>query len=184
MDLSGKFLIAMPGLGDPRFDKSVVLLCSHSPEGTMGVIVNKPGDAQPFADLLAQLNIPATPAMTAPKVQYGGPVEQARGFVLHSDDWHGEGGTLAIPGGLALSATTDILTALATGTGPARALMLLGYAGWGPGQLEQEILRNDWLTADADTALVFAASNSAKWAQALGLLGVDALSLSATAGRA
>jgi len=184
MDLSGKFLIAMPGMADPRFDKSVVLLCSHSPEGTMGLIVNKAGVDMTFAGLLDQVGIQAAPGARAPLVQFGGPVETARGFVLHSDDWRSASGTMDIPGGLAMSATLDILTALGQGDGPRRALLLLGYAGWGPGQLESEILRNDWLTSDIRTDLIFEAANPVKWAQALALLGIDPFTLSATAGRA
>lgn len=184
MDLTGKFLIAMPGMGDPRFDKSVVFLCSHTPEGTMGLIVNKPGDDLTFTGLLQQVGITPDPGIAQPKVQFGGPVEMARGFVLHSSDWHAEGGTLQVPGDMAMSATLDILRAMAAGTGPRKALVLLGYAGWGPGQLEGELLRNDWLTCDAQPGLVFDAPNHGKWAQALASLGVDALALSATAGRA
>ena len=184
MDLSGKFLIAMPGMADPRFDKSVVLLCSHSPEGTMGLIVNKPGVDLDFAGLLAQVGIDHDPQHPEPKVQFGGPVEMARGFVLHSDDWRDMPGTMTVPGGLAMSATLDVLTALAKGKGPAQALLLLGYAGWGPGQLESEILRNDWLTSDALPELIFDVPNPLKWSRALGQMGVDPVTLSATAGRA
>jgi putative transcriptional regulator len=184
MDLTGKFLIAMPGMADPRFDKSVVFLCSHSPEGTMGLIVNKPGVDMTFSGLLDQIGLNMAPGAAQPKVQFGGPVEMARGFVLHSDDWTSEAGTMSVPGGLAMSATLDILQGLAKGIGPSKALLLLGYAGWGPGQLESEILRNDWLTSDARVDLIFDTPNSGKWAQALGLLGIDPITLSATAGRA
>jgi putative transcriptional regulator len=184
MDLSGKFLIAMPGMSDPRFDKSVVLLCSHSPEGTMGLIINKSGVDMDFPGLLEQVGINLAPGTKGPKVQFGGPVEIARGFVLHSDDWQSTTGTMAIPGGLAMSATLDILKALATGEGPRQALLLLGYAGWGPGQLESEILRNDWLTCDVRPDLIFEASNASKWALALAVLGIDPFTLSGTAGRA
>lgn len=117
-------------------------------------------------------------------MHFGGPVERGRGFVLHSTDWPGEGGTLEVAGDYGLTGTMDVLQSLATGGGPSRALLALGYAGWGPGQLEAEIARNDWLTADAPQDLVFAADDGGKWAAALKQLGVDPLSLSATAGRA
>ena len=184
MDLCGQLLIAMPGMGDPRFEKSVVFICAHSPEGAMGLIINKPRPEFTFDDLLTQLEI--APAATRPPlaVHYGGPVERGRGFVLHSNDWTGGRATMDVAQGFGMTTTLDILQALAQGAGPARALLALGYAGWGPGQLESEILRNDWLTADAPADLVFAADDAAKWAQALGRLGVDPLTLSASAGHA
>jgi putative transcriptional regulator len=185
MDLAGKLLIAMPGLGDPRFDRSVILMCAHSDDGAMGLIVNKTIPDLTFAGLLAQLNIPRTPRGRDIRVHFGGPVERGRGFVLHSADYRARGGgTMAIPGDFAMTATQDILTALARGAGPGEALLALGYAGWGPGQLEAEIARNDWLTADPAADLVFAETDSAKWAQALRRMGIDPLSLSPAAGRA
>jgi putative transcriptional regulator len=184
MDLTGKCLIAMPGMGDPRFEKSVVFLCSHSPEGAMGLIANKPLRDVAFRTLLDQVNIRATAEARAVPVHYGGPVEPGRGFVLHSADYTAGPGTMAIPGGLGMTATLDILEELARGQGPSRALFALGYAGWGPGQLESEILRNDWLTCDAPASLVFGADDGGKWGRALALLGVDPLTLSAAAGRA
>ena len=184
MNLSGKVLIAMPGMGDPRFDRSVVVLCSHSPEGALGLIVNKPLPDLTFAALLDQVGIARGPAMRSVPVLFGGPVEPGRGFVLHGDDWSAGAGTMPVPGGLAMTATQDVLTALARGEGPARALLALGYSGWGPGQLEQEILRNDWLTADIGPDLIFAADQGGKWAAALARLRIDPLTLSATAGRA
>jgi putative transcriptional regulator len=184
MDLSGKALIAMPGMGDPRFERSVVLLCAHSADGTLGLIVNKPIPDLSFPALLDQVGIAHGAAVRPVPVQYGGPVEPGRGFVLHGDDWRVDGGTMAVPGGLAMTATQDVLTALAAGRGPARALLALGYSGWGPGQLESEILRNDWLTVEIGPDLIFAADQGGKWAAALARLGVDPLTLSATAGRA
>ena len=184
-DLTGKLLIAMPGMGDPRFERSVVLLCAHSPEGTMGLIVNKPIPELGFADLLKQLKIPAADrAQDAIRVHFGGPVEHGRGFVLHTSDYAANASTLRVPGGFGMTATLDILEHIATGTGPRRAFLALGYSGWGPGQLEDEILQNGWLTADADPDLVFAPDNGGKWAGALKSLGIDALTLSADAGRA
>lgn len=184
MDLSGKFLIAMPAMGDPRFERGVVLVCDHSAKGTLGLIVNKPMPDMVFSDLLDQIGITSGPAATPVAVHFGGPVEPGRGFVLHDDGWQGEAGTLAVPGGFAMTATQDVLAALAGGTGPARAILALGYAGWGPGQLESEIARNDWLTSEASGELVFGAENGGKWSAALAQLRIDPLTLSATAGRA
>ncbi len=184
MDLAGKLLIAMPGLGDTRFDKSVILLCAHSAEGAMGLVVNKPSPDLSFTSLLDQLNIPRAPEGRDIRVHLGGPVERGRGFVLHSADYESQGATMAVPGGYGMTATVDVLAALARGRGPRSALLALGYSGWGPGQLETEIARNDWLTADAPSDLVFAADNAAKWKAALKCLGIDPLTLSGMAGRA
>lgn len=185
MDLSGKFLIAMPGMGDARFDRSVILICAHSDEGAMGLIVNKPARDLSFAGLLDQLGIPRGPQGRDIRVHFGGPVERGRGFVLHSPDYHAErGGTMQIAGHYGMTATQDILTALAQGEGPGAALLALGYSGWGPGQLEAEIARNDWLTAEAEPGLVFSADDSAKWTGALRQLGIDPITLSPSAGRA
>lgn len=185
MELAGKILIAMPGMGDPRFRHSVVLMCAHDADSAMGLIVNKPTEDLSFAALLDHLSIPRAPAGREIRVHYGGPVERARGFVLHSDDWGaGIESTMAVPGGLRLTATLDILEALAGGRGPARALLAMGYSGWGPGQLEGEIRRNDWLIAEAAPEVVFAADDRDKWALALRGLGIDPITLSPTAGRA
>lgn len=184
MDLAGQILIAMPGMADPRFDRSVILICAHSDEGAMGLIVNKPVDDLKFRDLLDQLSIPRVAEGRDIRVHRGGPVERARGFVLHSTDWQAGKATLAVPGGFGMTATLDILEALAKGQGPTSALLALGYSGWGPGQLESEIARNDWLTATAPEGLVFGAEHSAKWGAALKAMGIDPLTLSATAGRA
>lgn len=184
MDLAGQILIAMPGMADPRFDHSVILICAHSDDGAMGLIVNKPVDDLNFRDLLQQLSIPSVPQGRDIRVHMGGPVERGRGFVLHSADWRAEKSTLNVPGGFGMTATLDILEALARGQGPENALLALGYSGWGPGQLEAEIARNDWLTAEVPKGLVFAAEDSAKWAAALKAMGIDPLTLSATAGRA
>lgn len=143
MQLAGQILIAMPGMADPRFDRSVILICAHSSEGAMGLIVNKPMEDLLFADLLQQLSIPRAAKGRDIRVHMGGPVDRGRGFVLHSADWATEKATLAVPGGLGMTATLDILEALAKGDGPKSALLALGYSGWGPGQLESEIARND-----------------------------------------
>jgi putative transcriptional regulator len=183
MDLTGKLLIAMPGMGDPRFEHSVVFLCSHTDEGAMGLIVNKPARDVRLSDLLEQLEIdgPAQPAMP---VHFGGPVDGVRGFVLHSPEYRSKLHTLEVPGGFCMTATLDILEDIAGGIGPQKALMMLGYAGWGPGQLEEEIACNGWLTAEAETGLIYDVPDDAKWAAALNTIGVDPLGLSASAGRA
>lgn len=184
MDLTGKFLVAMPGMGDPRFDRSVVLICAHSDEGAMGLIVNKPVQDLTLANLLDHLNIPLSPQGRDIRVHFGGPVERGRGFVLHSRDYRSEATTMAITGGYGMTATLDVLEALARGEGPHRALLAMGYAGWGPGQLEGEIARNDWLTTEGEPALVFDDDDRGKWQAALRGMGIDPLVLSGAAGRA
>jgi putative transcriptional regulator len=187
MDLAGQILIAMPGMADPRFDRSVILVCAHSGDGAMGLIVNKPLEDMSFSGLLEHLKIPLGPKGRDIRVLLGGPVERGRGFVLHSPDWRPgrtDKATLEVPGGFGMTATTDILEALAKGAGPAKAMLALGYSGWGPGQLEAEIARNDWLTAPAPEGLVFGEDDRAKWAAALKAMGIDPLTLSASAGRA
>lgn len=184
MDLSGKLLIAMPGMGDPRFDRSVIFVCAHSGDGAMGLIVNKPAADLTFDALLKQLGITKTERARPIRVHFGGPVEHARGFVLHSADYGGEGTTLKVDEHFGMTATIDILEAIAHGVGPNASLLALGYAGWGPGQLEDEIGRNGWLTCEAEPDLVFSERNDRKWQLALKTLGVDPLTLSAAAGRA
>lgn len=184
MDLTGKLLIAMPGMGDMRFEHSVVFLCSHGDEGAMGLIVNKPAEDVKLAHLLKQLEIePASSDQDMP-VHFGGPVENARGFVLHSPEYVSSLQSMEISDVFSMTATLDILEDIAIGSGPDRALMMLGYAGWGPGQLESEIAMNGWLTADAEAGLVFDVPDSEKWSAALHSLGVDPLTLSACAGHA
>ncbi len=185
MELAGQILIAMPGMADPRFERTVVLLCAHSAEGAMGLIINKPLEELSFAGLLGQLKIPVAPEGRDIRVHFGGPVERGRGFVLHSSDWRPRSeGTMKVPGGLEMTATINVLEALASGGGPDKALLALGYSGWGPGQLEAEIGRNDWLTCDAPERLVFGADDRVKWSAALRGMGIDPLTLSASAGRA
>lgn len=182
--LTGKLLIAMPGMGDPRFEHGVVYLCSHSDEGAMGLIVNKPAEDLSTHDLLEKLEIRVTSNKPASPVHFGGPVETGRGFVLHSMDYDQSEGTMEVEGGIGMTATLDILSDMASGRGPAESLLALGYSGWGPGQLEGEIANNGWLTADANPDILFRRDNAEKWSAALAVLGVDALTLSATAGRA
>ena len=183
-DLAGKLLVAMPGMGDPRFDRSVIFVCEHDNDTTMGLVVNKPLAQLTLADLLRQLDIAGSGVPRSMPVHFGGPVETGRGFVLHTDEYRADTGTIAVGGGFAMTATRDVLEDLAAGGGPRQAILTLGYAGWGPGQLAGELLDNAWLTCAADPDVVFAESDSGKWAGALALLGIDALTLSARAGRA
>jgi putative transcriptional regulator len=184
MELAGKLLIAMPALGDPRFAHAVILVCAHSAEGSMGLILNKPAPDVSFDGLLDQLKIPKSHINRDIRVHFGGPVERGRGFVLHSPDYAGGKATMQVEGGFGMTATLDVLEAIAKGQGPMDALLALGYSGWGPGQLEAEILRNDWLTSDADMHLVFSPDDAGKWTAALRHMGIDPISLSSAAGRA
>jgi putative transcriptional regulator len=182
--LAGKCLIAMPTMGDPRFARSVVYLCAHSAEGAMGLIVNKPAPDVRLGDLLDHLKITRAHGMPDIRVHIGGPVEHARGFVLHSSDYESPQGTMKVDDDVSMTATLDILERIAAGTGPRQSMLALGYAGWGPGQLESEIAQNGWLTADARNDLVFGRANEFKWTAALKSIGVDPVTLSSQAGRA
>ena len=182
--LDGKLLIAMPGMGDPRFDKAVIFLCAHSDDGALGLIINKPAPELEFSSLLEQLEIDVGPPRRDIRVHFGGPVEHGRGFVLHSGDYQSDDSTLQVSDAFGMTATLDVLEDIARGTGPSSALLALGYSGWGPGQLDSEILANGWLTCDALPDLVFGDDDETKWTAALKSLGVDALMLSSEAGRA
>lgn len=189
--LDGQMLVAMPGMRDERFARAVIYLCAHSSEGAMGIIVNQPAQHINFTDLLVQLDvIPQDERIHLPssaggvKVLRGGPVETGRGFVLHSADFFIQDSTLPIDDGICLTATLDILKAIATGGGPASAVLALGYAGWAPGQLENEIQQNGWLHCPADRALVFDAEAGAKYDLALRKIGIDPGMLSTDAGHA
>lgn len=184
MDLSGQLLIAMPGMGDPRFEHSVVFMCAHSPEGAMGIIVNKPAPEVSLGDIFAQMDIEASPASKSAHVFFGGPVEGGRGFVLHSGEYDNDASTMKVDDAISMTATRDILEAIATGDGPAQTLAALGYAGWSPGQLESELQQNAWLTCDSENAIVFSDDNDGKWKAALAKLGIDPLMLSAEGGSA
>lgn len=181
--LTGQVLIATPAMQDPRFAQAVIYVCAHSDEGAMGIVLNKPLARPTFEDLLRQLDIEPTPPARRITLCAGGPVEHARGFVLHTADWTSEG-SLKVANGMALTASLDILKAIAGGGGPRRGLLALGYAGWGPGQLDSEIQENAWLSASPDEALVFDGDHEAKWRRALGTLKVDPLLLSGVAGHA
>lgn len=188
MDLSGQILMAMPGMGDARFDRSVVLIAAHGAKGAMGLIVNKLIPDLGFLPLLKQLDIATGPATRRLSIHYGGPVETQRGFVLH-DDPEGVAADPDSPlmpagAGLAITTSREVLVALAEGRGPARVMLTLGYAGWGAGQLEREIAQNAWLTGRADPELIFAAQPARIWAEALRAQGIDPSALSADMGRA
>jgi putative transcriptional regulator len=182
--LEGKLLIAMPGMGDPRFDRAVIFICSHSDDGALGLIVNKPTPELKFGALLGQLSIDVSAPQREIRIHFGGPVENGRGFVLHSADYLSDGATLQVNSDFGMTATLDVLEEIANGDGPDQALLALGYSGWGPGQLDDEILQNGWLTCDASRDIVFDTDDGGKWTAALAALGVDALMLSPQAGRA
>jgi putative transcriptional regulator len=183
-NFTGKLLIAMPVMGDDRFSRSVVYVCAHSKEGTMGLIVNKPSPDIRFSNLLEQLGIETGQALRKIRVHVGGPVERSRGFILHTTDYKSEGGTLEVNDHISMTATMDVIEEIAQGGGPSHAMMALGYAGWAPGQLEGEIAQNGWLIGDADDDIVFGRANEHKWTAALKGMGVDPLLLSETSGRA
>ena len=181
--LTGQLLIAMPAMADPRFVQSVIYLCAHTPDGAMGLVVNRPIVKPSFDDLLRQLDVAPVPPARRIRLYAGGPVDNARGFVLHTADWTGEG-SLRVNHGLALTASLDVLKAIAEGGGPREGLLALGYAGWGPGQLDTEIQQNAWLSVPADETLVFDDGHDTKWRRALGILNIDPLLLSGAAGHA
>ncbi len=190
-NVEGQLLIAMPGMTDSRFVRSVVYMCSHSEQGAMGLIINKPADDLRFGDLLKQVDLfedDEAIELSGPDadriVHTGGPVETSRGFVLHSPDYNAHSATITITDGICLTATTEILKAMAAGKGPSRSMLALGYAGWAPGQLEGELGANGWLNCPANPELVFADDPDAKYEQALSVLGVDPSHLVSTAGRA
>ena len=189
--LDGQLLIAMPVMGDPRFERSVIYLCAHSAEGAMGIMVNRPAGSIDFPELLVQLKIITKPEQIklsehaeTLQVLQGGPVDPGRGFVLHSSDFYIENATLLIDDKICLTATIDILKAIANGAGPKHAVLALGYAGWRPGQLEAEIQDNGWLHCDADSDLVFGDDVEEKYSRALRKIGVDPGMLSNAAGHA
>lgn len=189
--LDGQLLVAMPGMADERFARSVVYVCAHASDGAMGIVLNRPATHIRLADLLVQLDVIASeemirvgPHVDRVHVLRGGPVETGRGFVLHSADFFIENSTLPIDGGICLTATLDILKAIAGGAGPARALLALGYAGWARGQLETEMQANGWLTCPADPTLVFDGMNETKYERALASVGIDLARLSSDFGHA
>ena len=189
--LDGQILIAMPGMGDPRFDRSLIFVCAHSENGAMGIMVNKTAPMMFFSDLVEQLKIvPNDEIRTLSEsvlnmpVLFGGPVEQFRGFVLHSTDYFTQNTSLPIRNDVALTATVEILQAIARGDGPSKTTLALGYSGWVAGQLENEMQQNGWLYCEADDDLLFGADNDGKYLRALKKIGVDPLMLSSESGHA
>jgi putative transcriptional regulator len=182
--LGGRLLVAMPGIDDPRFERSVILLCAHSPEHAMGIALNRPVDGLTLPDLLDKLGIKSQIRVPPRAVLAGGPVERERGFVVHTDDYATKESTLAVGEGLALTATREVLEALGDDRAPRQAIMALGCAGWSPGQLEKELRENVWLICDADEDLVFDADHNTKWSRALAKIGVRPDQLSSQSGRA
>jgi putative transcriptional regulator len=181
---SGQLLIAMPGISDPRFERAVILVCAHDEDHAMGLAVNRPIEGLTVPDLLERLGVASDIALPPDLVLMGGPVERERGFVLHTADYQGEH-SLDVRDDLALTASREVLEAMVSQNGhPRRSLLALGYAGWGAGQLENEIKQNVWLTCEPDEALVFGVDHERKWGRALTKLGVDPERLSAVAGRA
>jgi putative transcriptional regulator len=182
--LEGKLLIALPGMPDPRFEKSVIFVCAHSGDGAMGIIINKKVEGLAFRDMMKKLEIRVGASTPNAPVLFGGPVQTGRGFVLHSGEFEGNDSTLSVTDDISLTATLDVLRAIAQGNGPHQSLFALGYAGWDGGQIENEIRANGWVHCDADNALVFDSDLDSKWSGALKKLGIDASGLSALTGRA
>lgn len=181
--LEGQLLLAMPGMTDPRFDRSVVYICSYSEEGAMGLVINRHLTSLTFRELLEQLEIEAEEPIRDIPIHAGGPVETGRGFVLHTTDYIQES-SLVVSEHIALTATVDILKAIAEGHGPRHHLLALGYAGWSPNQLDEEIQNNGWLTCSANEELVFQTEPESMWPKAMAMMGVDISMLSSHAGHA
>ena len=183
MNLTGKIIVSMPSLDDERFFKTVIYMCAHSSEGSMGIIINKKIDHDLYPDLLEQLGIDKPLNNKKLFIRYGGPVESGRGFVLHSDDMIRKE-TLSINKGVALTSTAEFFDDLSIGKGPKNSILALGYAGWKPGQLENEIMQNSWMTLTVDSSFLFDNEVSRKWTNAYKIMGVDPSNLSSQSGRA
>ncbi|MEJ0060606.1 MAG: YqgE/AlgH family protein [Terricaulis sp.] len=182
--LAGKLLVAMPGIGDPRFEGSVIVMCTHTAEHAMGLVINKPKDEMTLGDVLDHLGISAG-AEVAPRIVLdGGPVRPDRGYVLHSEDFEAAEGTQDVCPGIRLTATRDVLEAVAGADAPQRFILALGCSGWGAGQLENELKQNAWLVVDASDAIVFEGAHEDRWARAIRTLGFDPSQLTGEAGRA
>ena len=181
--VTGQLLIAMPGMRDERFAKSVIYMCAHSEEGAMGLVLNQRLDSLKFAELISQLELDEKHLSRDVPVHFGGPVESGRGFVLHTSDYQ-QDATLEVVNGVALTATVDILKAIAQGKGPQKSLLALGYAGWGPGQLDMEIRANGWLQVPSDSEIIFDIEPDTKWDRAIQRLGIDPRMLSDDVGHA
>lgn len=182
--LSGQFLIAMPAMADPNFDRTVTYVCEHNEDGALGIIVNRP-TGMSLGEILDQMDLQAADsALAGQPVLQGGPVQPERGFVIHDDGGAGFSSTLAVPDGLKVTTSRDILVAMAEGHGPPRAVIALGYAGWGAGQLEAEMAANAWLTVPATADIIFSVPFERRWEAAAALLGVNIAALSPEAGHA
>ena len=183
--LTGRLLVAMPGIGDSRFEHAVILICAHGADHAMGLRLDRPAPGVVQKTVLDKLDQPAPDQAAGRVVLMGGPVERERGFVLHTDDWMTGDDSLPFGDGLAMTGTREALAAMTDAVaGPRRSALLLGYAGWGEGQLEEELAENVWLTTDADLDLIFDADHETKWTRALARMGVDAAMLSSQGGRA
>lgn len=183
LEFTGKVILSMPQISDNRFDHSVIYICSHREQGTMGIILNKIFDSVTFPEILSQFSISSDPYFECVPVHFGGPVETGRGFVLHSNDYQNEG-TLKVDDNIYLTATLDILKAISESNGPSKYMMALGYAGWGPGQLEVEIQENSWLVAPGKSKYIFDKNLHSKWENALKDMGIDHDKLSSDSGHA
>ena len=182
--LAGKLLVAMPGIGDPRFEKSVIMMCAHNAEHAMGLVINKPKDELTLGDVLDHLGIAVDAAVAPRAVLDGGPVRPDRGFVLHSEDFEAGEATQTVAPGIRLTATRDILEAVAGEAAPQRFVLALGCSGWGAGQLENELKNNAWLVVNANDAIVFGVGHEDKWSAAIRTLGFDPSQLTGEMGRA
>jgi len=183
--LIGRLLLALPGIGDPRFEQAVILVCAHDSTHAMGIRLNEPAEDLPLGLLFERLGVEGRPLSPDQPVLSGGPVEQARGFVLHTDDAYDPKASLSVGEGLAVTATREMLTAMTDpASAPRRSVLALGYAGWGEGQLEEELRENVWLLSEADDGILFDDDHDTKWARALARIGVDAAHLSGQMGRA
>lgn len=183
--LSGKLLIAMPGLNDPHFERTVIMMCIHTPSQAMGLIVNKPREALTLGEVLNHLGLKPQGSATTQSVLDGGPVQQQRGYVLHTDDFEAPDATQDVCAGVRLTATREILEAIAsTDHAPKRSVLALGCSGWGAGQLEDELARNAWLVAEPSEAIIFGPRHEEKWEQAIKSIGIDPSTLSSSAGHA
>jgi len=183
--LSGKLIIAMPTMSDPRFKRSVVCICAHNEDGAIGIIINKIIESLSFAKIIKQLRLKKNKVKSdySEPIYFGGPVETERGFILHTADYFSENST-SINTQISMTASTEILQALIDGNGPNKSIIALGYAGWGPGQLDTEIQSNAWLSVQSDPELIFSDKTSEKWDMALEKIGVDPALLSTESGRA
>ena len=180
---TGQLLIAMPGIMDERFYKTVIYICAHSEDGAMGLILNHIMTGISFQELLEQLEIDGVPTSIDPPIHFGGPVDVGRGFVLHTNDFKQEG-TIEVDEKIFLTSTMDILKAIAKGDGPRKSLLALGYAGWSAGQLDEEIRANGWLQAPADDNLLFGADQRSKWEKSIAKIGINPVMLSGESGHA